>query len=60
MGYWIWICEFLVIVFSTEACHRLVSLVKGSREGETMRERLRMNAHRSERRVIKSESASCS
>ena len=23
MGYWIWICEGLVIVFLTETCHRL-------------------------------------
>ena len=41
MGYWIWICEGLVIVFLTETCHRLLSSAKGGREGEAMRERLR-------------------
>ena len=37
MGYWIWISEGLVIVFLTETCHRLLSSVKRSREGEAMR-----------------------
>ena len=40
-GYWIWICEGLVIVFLLETCHRLLSSVKGGREEEVMRERLR-------------------
>ena len=41
LGYWIWMCEGLVIVFLTETYHRLLSSVKGGREGEAMRERLR-------------------
>ena len=80
MGNWIWICEGLVIVFLTEMRHTLLSSVKGSREGEAMRELPRKakelaihpfseillaelkqeNAHRSERRVTKSESSSYS
>ena len=41
MGYWIWICESLVIVLRTETCHRLQWSVKRRQRGEAMRERLR-------------------
>ena len=41
MDHWIWICGGLVIVFLTDTCHRLLSSVKGGREGEAMRERPR-------------------
>ena len=37
MGYWIWICEGLVIVFLTQTCHRVLSSAKGGRGGETTR-----------------------
>ena len=35
MDHWIWICEGLVIMFSTETCRRLLSSVKRGREGRS-------------------------